>query len=105
MIIELQIKDAYVKDYRNPNTSFDSQSVYSNNLSTKSNKKGSKKNLIEIESIEKLTTILDLNFKKDGITNKKLPISMIIKNNAREIGTLEFDADVTFRTKKQKEEY
>jgi len=47
-----------------------------------------------------LTTRLDLNFKKDGITNKKLPISMIIKNNAREIGTLEFDADVTFRTKK-----
>jgi hypothetical protein len=48
MTIELQIKDSYRKDYRNPNTSFDTESAYSNNMSIKSNKKGTKKNLIEI---------------------------------------------------------
>lgn len=30
---------------------------------------------------------------------------MIVKNTSREIGSLEFECEVIFRTKKEKEEY
>ena len=33
VLIELQVKESYKKDYRNPNTSFDTESVRSNNMS------------------------------------------------------------------------
>ena len=92
--IELQLKENFKKDYRNPNTSFESESVYSNNISVKSMKKSSpnkQKNLIELASVDKLYTILDLNYKKDGVFQKKLPINMSIKGTDREVGTLEMD--------------
>ena len=35
------------------------------------------KNQIDIQSVEKLSGILDLNFNKDGNYSKKVPISII----------------------------
>ena len=46
--------------------------------------------------------ILPLDFKKDGKYEQKIGVSMEVKGIDREVGHLEFDVEVTFKTKEDK---
>ena len=60
------------------------------------------KNNIDMSSIHNLKAILDRNFKKDGHFHKKLPVNMSMKGSEREIGTLEFEVEIAYKTKEEK---
>lgn len=97
------MKGNYGKDYRNPNTSFDSQSMVSNSVSIK--KGVNKKNQpVDLREVDRLFAILDLNFKKDQIVRKKLILNISVKGMLREVANIEFDTEVVFKTEKEKQE-
>ena len=52
---------------------------------------------------EKIYSTIDLTYKKDITGHRKIPVNMLIRTTERQIGSLEFDFQVIFRTKKGKE--
>jgi hypothetical protein len=42
---------------------------------------------------------MDLNFKKDAKLNKKVPLTTLVKSQKREIGVIDFQAEVIFKSK------
>lgn len=42
---------------------------------------------------------MDLNFKKDAKLTKKIALATLVKFQKREIGTIEFQAEVIFKSK------
>jgi len=48
---------------------------------------------------DKISAMMDLNFKKDVKITRKLPLMTMVKSQRREIGTIEFQVETFFRTK------
>lgn len=44
---------------------------------------------------------MDLNFKRDAKLTKKIPLTTLVKFQKREIGVLEFQAEVIFKSKEE----
>jgi hypothetical protein len=81
----LQIKDYFGKDFSsNGNDSF-TESVISNKKSENASISKKLKNYLELGE-DKISAMLDLNFKKDIKTVKKLPLTIPFKFQKREIG-------------------
>ena len=65
-------------------------------MSTLQGKK--KDTFIDVGMDSKITGMMDLGFKENTKTNKKIALTTVMKNQSRDIGLIEFQVEVIFKT-------
>lgn len=80
-----------------------SESIFSEKKTFKSSVGKKDRLLLELGK-DKISAILDLNFKRDIKVNRKLPLTTMIKFQKRQIGVIEFQAEAFFRSKEELQE-
>jgi hypothetical protein len=78
-------EDAVSVDYRTE-SSFN-ESITSEKKTNKSTINKKEKNTLDLGK-DKITATMDLNFKKDAKTQRKLPLTTLVKFQRREIGII-----------------
>lgn len=61
--------------------------------------------MIELGMDSKIGGLMELNFKENMKTTKKVALTTMIKNQPRDIGSIEFQVEVTFKTQQQKQAF